>query len=365
MSPVSDHDVERWVRSIAGHGVTTARGAPFPVPEERFGQFYLRVRSERLDGLLLQAWRDGAIELTAQQAEMSARTHRQEMERVLRLERTALDVTGSLADHGITSVLLKGVALANTVYDDAAQRSFGDVDVLVEPAQFVAAIGVLLAAGARRDLPEVRPGFDARFAKDVPLLLDGMTVDLHRTLIQGPFGVHIPVADVVTASRPIELGGRTVRVLDPADAYLFAALTAGAADVPARLVTLRDLLQLERAPTFDAAAVRGAAIRWGVEAPLARAVLTLAERLGPDTPPCLLAWAAAYRPDRLDRAFMSCYLSSARSYRSTLATLVAVPHWSDRFRLIRALLLPQAAYRQARGWSRRHHLGLAVAKLRR
>ncbi len=179
---------------------------------------------------------------------MLGRTHRQDMEQVLRLERAALDVDQRLADHGIRAVVLKGVALANTVYRDPGIRSFADVDVLVEPGRFTAAIDALVSGGARRELPEVRPGFDERFAKDVPLDADGMAVDLHRTLIRGPFGVRIPVGELIAASRPLALGERTLRVLAPSDAYVFAGLTAGAADVPARLLTLRDLLELERAP---------------------------------------------------------------------------------------------------------------------
>ncbi len=42
---------------------------------------------------------------------------------------------------------------------------------------------------------------------------------------------------------------------------------------------------------------------------------------------------------------MSCYTSSARSYRSTLATLVALDTWSDRGRLAWAMLVPQRSYR--------------------
>ena len=64
-------------------------------------------------------------------------------------------------------------------------------------------------------------------------------------------------------------------MLAPSDAYVFAGLTAGAADVPARLLTLRDLLELERAPGFDVDAVLRAARRWAVEAALARAIVVL------------------------------------------------------------------------------------------
>ncbi len=360
-----ERELEPVVRRIAAHGFSTTITGPHTVEPGAFATFYGQVRSERLDGLLLEASRDGVIELSDDQLAGFGRTHREDMEQALRLERAALDVVGLLADRGIVSVVLKGMALANTVYPDPGWRSFGDVDVLVDPARFVAAIEALVAIGARRDLPEVRPGFDARFAKDVPVVLDSMTIDLHRTLIQGPFGERIPVPALLAASRPVELGGSTLRVLDPSDAYVFAALTAGAADVPARLITLRDLLELERAATFDAEAVREAAARWRVEAALARAVRVLDEVLRPDERPALLEWAGQFQPRRLDRVYMSCYTSPARSYRSTLATLLAIPKWSDRARFTRALLLPQQAYREARGWSLGDHVRRGVSKLRR
>ncbi len=360
-----DDDARRLARQVAAHGFRADRQGPESVSDELFSPFYGQIRTESLDGLLIQAWRDGAIELRTDHLDAFARAHRAEMEHVLRLERAVLDVVDRLAERGITSVVLKGVALANDVYADAALRACGDVDLLVDPAQYVTAIETLVAAGAVRGLPEVRPGFDARFAKDVPVLVDGMTVDLHRTLIRGPFGERIPVAAVIGRSRPLPLGGQVVRVLDPSDAYVFAGLTAGAADIPARLITLRDLLELERAPGFAADAVREAAAHWGVEPALARGVRVLHEVLHPDPAPALLPWAVRHRPTRLERLYMSCYTATARSYRTTLATVIAIPRWSDRARFMTALVFPQRAYREARGWSRTGHLLRAITKLRR
>ena len=90
-------------------------------------------------------------------------------------------------------------------------------------------------------------------------------------------------------------------------------------------------------------------MRWGVEAALARAVIVLDEVLRPVQPPALLPWARSFRPTALDRLYMSCYTSSARSYRSTLATLLALSTWSDRGRLAFAMLLPQRSYRASEG----------------
>ena len=91
----------------------------------------------------------------------------------------------------------------------------------------------------------------------------------------------------------------------------------------------------------------------------------LDERLRPARPPALLPWARSFTPTALDRLYMSCYTSSARSYRSTLATLVALDTWTDRSRLAWAMLVPQRSYRAARGWSLGGHVRRGIIKLRR
>ena len=83
------------------------------------------------------------------------------------------------------------------------------------------AIDALVAAG-KHAATCPRCGADSmrRFAKDVLVLVDGMTVDLHRTLIRGPFGERLPVAEVLGRGPTVALGERAMRVLDPADAYV-------------------------------------------------------------------------------------------------------------------------------------------------
>ena len=273
------------------------------------------VRSEQLEGLLVHAIRRGDARLAPAQVEVVAAQHGDSMARSLHLERAALAASAVLESAGIGHVLLKGVALANAVYPDAGQRPFGDVDLLLDPQRFTAGIATLRAAGASRHLPEVRPGHDRRFAKDVPLAFESAALDLHRTLIAGPLGRRIPVVELLDRRRQIMIGGRAMAMLDLADAYVHAGLTAGAADVPARLITLRDMLELEAQPGFDADAVLARARVWGVEAALARAVVVLEDRLCPDVPPALSGWARRHVAGRIDRFVLRCYTVSARSYR--------------------------------------------------
>ena len=60
---------------------------------------------------------------------------------VLQLERDY--VLSILATEGITAVVLKGAGLASTVFREPAEREYGDMDLLVTPAQLDSAVAVL------------------------------------------------------------------------------------------------------------------------------------------------------------------------------------------------------------------------------
>jgi len=63
--------------------------------------------------------------------------------RSLRAGRQIRTVVDALEAAGIPSVLLKGPALARTVYPDPALRQSGDIDLLVRPGNVLAAEGVV------------------------------------------------------------------------------------------------------------------------------------------------------------------------------------------------------------------------------
>ena len=290
----TEDQVEQWVAELAALDFSTPTRLLCPVPEDTFPHLLERVVGEQLEGLLVRAVQTKVVDLDDCCVERVAAKHGEAMARTLLLERAALAGSEVLDSAGVRHVLLKGAALATAVYADASLRPFGDVDLLLEPARVVDGIAALRAAGAVRWLPEVRRGFDGRFAKDIPVLFGGGGLDLHRTLIAGPLGRRIPVDELIARRREVLIGGRSMSMLDLADAYVHAGLTAGAADVPARLITLRDLLELEATPGFDVGAVITRVRAWGAEAPVARAVRLVDDRLRPDRPPALAGWARAH-----------------------------------------------------------------------
>ena len=89
--------------------------------------------------------------------------------------------------HGLDHRLLKGLALANTVYPDPLQRYFHDLDVLVRGDQLADVVRVLTEhTGFRRRVPELRPAsiVASRSRSRWSIELGG-ELDLHRTLVRG------------------------------------------------------------------------------------------------------------------------------------------------------------------------------------
>jgi hypothetical protein len=316
-----------------------------------------------MTGQIYHAWQSGVLPLTDEQQSRAASLHQRAMRQALQVERRLLDAA-SLLDHaGVSFRLLKGVALAHAVYSDPAHRSFVDADLLIAPSQMSTAVRVLTEAGGRRNIPEVFPGHDDQFAKSVTILIGGRALDLHRTLLAGPFGVTLPVDALFERPTPIQIGDRVVPALDTVDLYIHAAVTAGVVDVPPRPVTFCDMAYLERMPGFSCEIVKERALAYGLGDAVARGVQMQQSALHLVDPPRLHDWALSYRPAWRERQLTATYLGRGRAYRRTVGMLVALPTWRQRLALARAVAMPSPAYREARAWTRRQHIARAYRKV--
>src|SRR5262249_43249749 len=119
--------------------------------------------------------------------------------------------------------------------------------------------------GFARRLPEPRPGFDERFGKAASHAAeDGTVVDLHRTLVVGPFGLWMNAEELFDRSTPFALGGVVLLRLDDTSQLIHACLHATLGCWPPLLMPLRDVVQVAGAGTVDWAAVEDIAGRWRV-----------------------------------------------------------------------------------------------------
>jgi hypothetical protein len=354
------------IATLAGFGLPGAPSLPVaPLDPSGWTDLLRDVAHERIEGLLGAAVAAGALRVTDDQVDVVRQAVWGRVRVDLSLERELLGVTGALDQVDIPYRVLKGPAWAHTVYPDPSWRGFGDVDLLVGDEHWYLAIEVLQAIGARRSLPEIRPGFDRRFGKDATLVSSaGWEIDLHRTLVAGPFGMWVNQRKLLARSGVVTIGGVRLATLDADSAFVHACYNAALADDPPRLIAARDVCQM----VFDAHANPGAveelARQWRAGAVIARALAMASTRLGVELwRQPLAAPFARFRAGAKDRALMALYRGPGRGYTSQAAAVVAVRGVRERVAYLGALTVPQASYLANRGLSPLSHLRRGVGRL--
>jgi len=155
-----------------------------------------------------------------------------------------------LAERGIEPILLKGAALACTVYPNPCARTMKDIDLLVADDEVPVAQAVLGGLSFRplyRPIhadPRRRAAFYSKHHHAVPMIsLDGRTiVELHRHIVTMGGTARYDIDKIRARSVTSRLEGRQVRVPAPADLVLHTCLHLSYAD---RFVgKLRDLIDL-------------------------------------------------------------------------------------------------------------------------
>jgi hypothetical protein len=339
------------VRRIAATGVRAGMEPVRPTPE-RWPLVLSGTNLQRLTGLALAAYESGDLELADPQAEELLRHHRAAMVGALMIERLLLELSAELASAGVRAVVLKGPAVAHAVYPDPSMRPFGDLDLLVSGADWRGACEVLRSAGIARDLPEPRPGFDERFGKAATHSHpSGLQVDLHRTLVLGPFGLWLDPGELLRHTETFELAGRRLERLDRTGMLLNAALHAGLGASPPLLLPIRDVAQAAADPGVDWERLEGWASRWHLRAPLAHAFAAASRELGAGLPPSARRIAAAPL-DRTEGRAMRAYTELRSSGGMALSATRAIPGVRAKTAYVMGLLLPSREFLRARARGR-------------
>jgi hypothetical protein len=145
--------------------------------------------------------------------------------RTLAVDLLTGSVISSLRQAGISSILLKGPAVARWLYDERAVRSYVDTDLLLAPDDLPRAERILADLGFERDGLGAIPDDWPRHAHTW-LRADGANVDLHRTLV----GVGVDSSElwnVLSAeTETMRVGGVDADVLRPPGRALVVALHA-------------------------------------------------------------------------------------------------------------------------------------------
>lgn len=276
---------------------------------------------QRCVGLLAAAVAGGAVVLPGPVAAQLADAQLRSTSVALALERLALDSARRCEQLGVPFKVLKGVALAHTVYPEPEWRDFGDVDLLVPADGLDEVTRSLEADGARRVHRSLGRSYERLVGKGVTIVTaDGWELDLHRSIVHGPWASTVDIEDLWDApDSTFSLGGTPLPTLSVSDHLVHALLHAALGSSTPRSNSLRDVAQLQLSPECNRDRVLELLDRWSASAPAAWAASQVGAAVGVDT-----AWLAADRePTRRERRWLQLHRNVPQSFRRlTLESVV-------------------------------------------
>jgi hypothetical protein len=255
---------------------------------------------------------------------------------------------------GLPVIVLKGPALAETVYPEPALRPFSDLDLLVRPADRLAMDALLRDLGLRRLADEHTWEFD--IAWDGATLYEapaGVRVDLHWSLLTEPRFAWSPgeQADVWGRAVPLTVAGERGLQLGREDLVLHLATHLAVHHSLASTLRYWDVaLVLERAGAdLDWEALLARAARWRVQRALFFVLRGAHARFDAPVPPAVLAALRPRGPRAVALAGLLRAVAPARLERlEYLVTLLLADRGRDLAGALRQALWPPADWMQAR-----------------
>jgi len=257
------------------------------------------------------------------------------------------DVVDRLSQAGVRVMLLKGAALARTVYPSFAERPMGDVDILVAPAEAQRAWDILADAGWQPELAGGASFYDRH--QHLVALLDprgaGIVLEIHRSITVPAGPIHVPTEALWREARAVRAESHEAWVPSREHLLLHLCIHFG----------WSNLLHggLGRTARDTAALIAAGGLEWARFAALAKdakatscaywTLLLSKELSGADVPPEVLRTLAPRLPDILLRALARALVASA--------LLGACPSIRVRRLLWRAAIRPRASgHTGARPW---------------
>jgi hypothetical protein len=345
----TEFDAHAYATAVARYGLDGAE-APPRAENGTWPLILATLAEEKVLGIACAAATDGWLGLDDDEFAALVGRQRQAMAWCLDLERRLVQIADAFDGAGVELIVLKGPALAHTVYRDTSWRTFNDLDILVRTSHWRVAMRVLEDGfGWPRRLPEPRRGFDERFGRAAVFTTQtGQQIDLHRNLAQGPFGLWIDSDELFERTQMFEVGGARLKRLDATALFVHACIHAVLGDPTPRLLQCRDIVETATGPVDQqvlSSVVR--ALRLGC----------VVERAG--LVASVLDWGSTRRrfgsfpSGTMERRALAAYTAGARSPGEvTLATLRAIQGLRAKSRYVRDIAFPGRAFARVRGVGR-------------
>ena len=320
------------------------------LPNETWRLLFRAAHEHRVMGLLAFAVYEGFVSTSASQLAEVSEAHAALLRLALHIENGLLEVLEILDQVRVEPIVMKGVATAHLDYMDPALRPFQDVDVLVPNDCVDVAVRALARSGLTRDLPQRRPGWDARFSKEITFKSQvGLEVDFHRLLVTGAFGFWMDLDDLTESPDSFGLGGRRILALSPECRALQAAYCLTVGEATPRLSHAADLAAV-LAGRVDWPRLAVLSGRWRSGPLVAEALNLTAKWLGEATiPEAAKALRHAEPAPFVERLARRCY-ETARGSNTTnlLSGVLGLSNTADRLAYLRGLVTPSQGYKASR-----------------
>jgi len=250
------------------------------------------------------------------------------------------------ADAGIDVLILKGAALASTIYHNPALRPMDDVDLMVRREETYRAVQALGSMGYEPDLVERCAGYAVAYedqASFVRLSAERPKVELHWFLFNPvQYQPVVPVGWFWESARLCEIDGLLARTLgcEAEVLYLCAHIWQHAGARRLRLLWLHDIAEVvaRRAPDLDRGLLRARAWRYGLLHVLEPVLGCVREEWRCPVPEDELA-RLRQELDRAKRA-PEAYVPLRKHWLS----LASIAGWRARARFVACNLVPSASY---------------------
>lgn len=323
-----------------------------------WARLVVRARSEGVAGLIHNAVHtDPAAEAPSSARKALRATAMAQAAVAAREERVLAEVLDALAARSVRPVLLRGLGLVASLYQDGSQRAQVDHDLLVRPFQ---------RDSARAALREL--GFRASPGGGGPYLREASVIDLHTDPYdreRAPYRTRLvrACADAVhDGARWAEVAGRPVQTPCPADRLLTvsAHLVKHSFD---RLIRLVDVAECWRAGGFDPEDLLRRARGEGTAEALYYASAAAFVLLDAEIP---LGWLAHAHPTRrpiVERGFRRVLAGRPAPFFEELLALSRLGGLLPRAHAIWQMLWPAELQSRARALPVRSRLAFAPARL--
>jgi hypothetical protein len=197
-------------------------------------------------------------------------------------------IVSYLDSAGIKALPYKGPALAQSLYGAVTQRQFGDLDILILPADVSKAKAALRDLGYEPAL-DLAPQIEATYIETGYEYSFGSNhgqnlLELQWQILPRFYSVNFDVADLFDHAEMINFGERSVRTLRAEDLLLVLSVHA-AKHVWVQLSWLCDIAQLVNSQQLDWNAMQCEAKRLGIERIVNLNLLLAHKLLGSTLPP--------------------------------------------------------------------------------